>query len=153
MARNRAIQLIGTEDLARKLGKLADTMTARATIEAAMEPGAARIRDRARANAPTGDEPVVRKRLKEGIVYRETTKRDQRLFNIGLGFRIAPIREVAHATLVEFGSGPRVSKKTGRALGSMPATPFLRPAFDAEQESIVRDVRAALLAEIRKVSE
>lgn len=38
-----------------------------------------------------------------------------------------------HGLFIELGTGPRIQKKTGRRTGSMPADPFLRPAFDAEK--------------------
>lgn len=38
-----------------------------------------------------------------------------------------------HGLFVELGTGPRVQRKTGRLTGSMPAKPFLRPAFDTEK--------------------
>jgi hypothetical protein len=45
---------------------------------------------------------------------------------------------------VERGTGPRQQKKTGRLTGSMPARPFLRPAFDT-QASRARDLYFATL--------
>lgn len=47
------------------------------------------------------------------------------------------------ATLVEFGTGPRQTK-TGKALGIMPAKPFLRPAWDAEGPAVMARLTAGL---------
>lgn len=40
-----------------------------------------------------------------------------------------------HGLFVELGTGPRYQKKTGRFTGSMPASPFLRPAFGAKAKA------------------
>lgn len=51
-----------------------------------------------------------------------------------------------HGLFVELGTGPRIQKTTGRRTGSMPADPFLRPAFDAEKNN----VRLIFAEELRK---
>jgi hypothetical protein len=43
-----------------------------------------------------------------------------------------------HGLFVELGTGPRVQKTTGRRTGSMPASPFLRPAFMSERAAASR---------------
>lgn len=55
-----------------------------------------------------------------------------------------------HAHLVEFGTGPRFHKETGRFVGSMPPQPFARPAWDQDQEAMLERLSEELWAEIEK---
>lgn len=55
-----------------------------------------------------------------------------------------------HAHLVEFGTGPRYHRGTGKYVGQMPAQPFMRPAFDAGKEKFIADFQVALLKRIEK---
>lgn len=56
---------------------------------------------------------------------------------------------VAH--LVEFGTGPRETK-AGRSTGSMPAEPFLRPAWDAHKAGVLKEFGRLLGIEIDKAA-
>lgn len=55
-----------------------------------------------------------------------------------------------HAHLVEYGTGPRYQKKSGKFVGSMPAQPFGRPAWDRDQGPMLERLKADLWAEIQK---
>lgn len=55
-----------------------------------------------------------------------------------------------HAHLVEFGTGPRVQKSTGRFVGQMPARPFMRPAWEAGKNRALDDFARLLWIEIEK---
>lgn len=71
--------------------------------------------------------------IAEGIrlVGIETTQRGKVTAKIGLPGGRKPW---FYGLFIELGTGPRIQKKTGRRTGSMPAAPFLRPAFDSEKE-------------------
>jgi HK97 gp10 family phage protein len=56
------------------------------------------------------------------------------------------------AHLNEFGTAPRVQKSTGKSTGSMPATPFLKPAVDRNQRQVLRIIARGMEAEIAKVA-
>jgi HK97 gp10 family phage protein len=52
--------------------------------------------------------------------------------------------------LVEFGTrGDRISKKTGRNSGVMPAQPFLRPAFEGEKQAALSDFKEGVATGIQ----
>lgn len=51
---------------------------------------------------------------------------------------------VPYGHLVEFGTAVRVSKKTGKESGQMPAQPFFRPAFDTQTKAAEAAVAAKL---------
>ncbi len=57
----------------------------------------------------------------------------------------------AHGHLVEFGTGPRVVRKTGRSAGRMPARPFLAPAARAAGDAPLRAFAAGLRENFRRV--
>lgn len=50
----------------------------------------------------------------------------------------------AHGVLVEFGSGPRYQKSTGRYVGVMPAKPFMRPAWDQNRHRVLEIMRTEI---------
>lgn len=56
----------------------------------------------------------------------------------------------AHGHLVEFGTGPRTQKKTGRYTGQMPARPFMRPAWDANKEGVLQYMRDNIWGVLKK---
>lgn len=66
--------------------------------------------------------------LKRSIGYRT--------FNDGLSAVIYPKKKKApHRHLVEYGTGPRYQKKSGRYVGRMSAQPFMEPAERSQEAS------------------
>jgi hypothetical protein len=61
-------------------------------------------------------------------------------------------RPLRHAHLVEFGSGPRYSRKTGAFRGSMPATPYARPGFDSSHREVLARYGSILGKEIERTA-
>ncbi|MDK3017623.1 HK97-gp10 family putative phage morphogenesis protein [Pseudodonghicola flavimaris] len=61
--------------------------------------------------------------------------------------------DAPHAHLYEFGTGERVHKKNGKSVGTMPARPFMRPAWDANQDQMLETLRREVWAEIEKAAE
>ncbi len=56
------------------------------------------------------------------------------------------------AILVEFGTGERVQKSTGRNVGKMEPDPFMRPAFDTKAPVAAAMIRDTLRDEISKTA-
>lgn len=56
----------------------------------------------------------------------------------------------AHGHLVEFGTGARYQKTTGRYVGVMPARPFMRPAWDANKMRVLETMRTEIWTVLRK---
>jgi HK97 gp10 family phage protein len=54
-----------------------------------------------------------------------------------------------HAHLVELGSGPR-HHKSGKYVGQMPASPFLRPAFEANAQGLIDALGEEIWRELEK---
>jgi len=85
-------------------------------------------------------EPIVR--VAKGLAPSPVIAEGVRLINVTVMENGAVKAEIGlpggrhpwfHGLFVERGTGPRVQKTTGRRTGSMPARPFLRPAFDTEK--------------------
>lgn len=57
-----------------------------------------------------------------------------------------------HAHLVEFGTGPRNWKKNGKSTGIMPASPYIRPAFDNGVGQAVDTITDGLTEEVAKAA-
>lgn len=105
-----------------KLGNVGKDVVLAEAATAASEP----IINAAKGNAPNAV-------ISEGIrlVALEITQRGKVTAKIGLPGGKKPWFK---GLFIELGTGPRIQKKTGRRTGSMPAAPFLRPAFDSEKE-------------------
>jgi len=70
-----------------------------------------------------------------GFIQGRGAKRGQLVY---LGPRKSKGGRPAH--LIEYGTGPR-SRKNGGSTGSMPAKPFMRPAFDTQAGNVVAEIR------------
>lgn len=55
--------------------------------------------------------------------------------------------------LVEFGTGERVSKKTGKSSGSMPPQPHARPAWAGAQSQVIETIAKDMMEEIDKTAD
>lgn len=64
---------------------------------------------------------------------------------------IGPAAGVRHARWVEFGTGLRRSRKTGKSSGVMPADPYMRPAWDQHRGAMIGRIATELRAEIDRV--
>jgi polysaccharide deacetylase 2 family uncharacterized protein YibQ len=74
-----------------------------------------------------------------------------------LALYVGPVQEDGshspHAHLVEFGTAPRFHASSGKAVGAMPAQPFLRPAWDASTKLMLATLRRETWKEIEKTLE
>ena len=77
--------------------------------------------------------PVKSGNLKRNIKIKQ-------LDRIGSNPKSVLVRSYAkHSQIVEFGTKPR-RQKNGRYTGSMPATPFFRPAVDSRKERVIEEI-------------
>jgi HK97 gp10 family phage protein len=58
----------------------------------------------------------------------------------------------AHGHLVEFGTGPRFQKATGKYVGIMPARPFMRPAWDANKDRVLETMRLEIWNKLKSTA-
>jgi HK97 gp10 family phage protein len=115
------IRVTGAREVARAMERLGDRLVA--AQEDALRHAAEPIITDAKGRAPSTT-------IADGIQVVQVVERDGGIVaEVGLpGGR----RDWFYGLFYELGTGPRVQKTTGRLTGSMPANPFLRPAFDAQ---------------------
>lgn len=54
---------------------------------------------------------------------------------------------------MEFGTGERRQRKSGKSIGDVPKQPFMRPAWDATRAGILPGIRTDMWAEIKKAAD
>lgn len=133
---NVKVTVSGADEVRRKLRRLGAAIDKQAT-EAALRESAEPIIRTAKGKAPSDV-------IADGIqVVSVEHKNGGTVMEVGLPGGRKPW---FHGLFIELGTGPRVQKKTGRRTGSMPADPFLRPAFDIEK----RRAQAIYFAELKR---
>lgn len=151
------MKISGLPDVRAMLQELPLKIEKKAATDAMVD-SAERMAEAARQNAGKSRRTG---KLQDAIgVYRKTAKSQRKTkvsvnkdvgeAYVGVGYRRGSQGYAPHAHLVEFGTGPRFQKTTGRYVGQMPAKPFMRPAFDAEKVGYIRLFSVALLARLNK---
>lgn len=134
----------GGKELEKALAQL-PRGTAKGVARRAMKKELKPVEDLANLLYPGSDLKVVRttSRLKRGQPW---PKKGASILNMFVGATsIAP-----HAHLIEWGTGPRRQKTTGRYTGSMPPDPFMQPAWDRYRKGIFKGLGERLWDEISK---
>lgn len=142
------MKLIGAKDLERSLLALPERLQKSTIDRALMRAGmpiaadaASRV-NRAGGKPDVADKITVSKTLSRR--QRRGTKKEDGTRTVYIGVRPAP-----HAHLIEFGTGPRYTK-AGAYRGSMPANPFMRPAWDAGWRPALDDIGKIIGEEIER---
>lgn len=95
-------------------------------------------------------------RMAKKIAVSSTLSRRQRRRRSGRGFggNEATVYIGAAprgpAVIMEFGTGPRRQKTTGKSVGAVAARPFMRPAWEANKHKILDNFAAALWRQIER---
>lgn len=84
---------------------------------------------------------------RQGKMHRRMFKNDRASAEVFAG----PGPDVA-AVPNEFGTGERRQRKSGKGVGSVTATPFVRPAWDQTKDAMLDGIAADLWAEIEKTA-
>jgi len=141
------VEIKGARELHDAILRLGDAKAIKRALKKTIRAGASVLRREIRKRAPkkTG---TLRKSIK---VKPWSRTRNTLGFSVGPDMRVAP-----HAPLVEYGTGPRKQKSTGRSTGQMPARPFMRPAYEAIKDEVVKAILdrgwKAVEEETRKLS-
>jgi len=141
-----------TEAALRDLGKSLGKAVARRVVKRALQPVADRAKATVEANSKRSGglaESIVVTTSKTKAARRVTrnTAKAGRFYTEMTAEATAP-----HAHLIEFGTGERFQKKSGRYTGRGPAEPFMRPAWDAEKGVMPGEVGRDLWVEISKAA-
>lgn len=88
----------------------------------------------------------AKKNLKGAVNSQDTVKSIKyKMFNDDMTSTIGPRKPKGwKAHWFEFGTAQRVQKSTGRNVGKMKATPFMRPAFEQIQPKYLNDLKKDL---------
>lgn len=142
------MKLIGAKDLERALLALPERLQKSTIDRALLRVGAPIAADakgrvnRAGGKPDVADKIIVSKNLSRRQRRGQTKEDGTRTIYIG-------VRPAPHAHLIEFGTGPRYTK-AGAYRGSMPAAPFMRPAWDGGWRPALDDLGKILGEEIEK---
>lgn len=146
-----SFQLSGQKELAEafeELPKSVGNAVLRTTITKALRP----VRDDAK-NFVRRDEHDLAESI---VISTRLNKRQRRIYGKhgDVVVYAGPSHpKGAHGHLLEFGTGPRYHKTTGRYVGVMPARPFMRPAWDANRGRVLQTIREDLWANIVKAAQ
>jgi HK97 gp10 family phage protein len=149
------MKIDGFQDLEKALQELGDAKAIKRTIKAALMEAAEPTARMARSLAPrkTG-------RMAEGVDVSTTLSRRQKSgrgghvrarghFDPFAAFVYIGAHPTGPAVLAEFGTQKRHTK-SGKSTGAMPAKPFMRPAWEAGKDQILRDLQRYLWVTIEK---
>ena len=129
------IVMTGDKALDRKLKKMTVQFQQNATRKA-MRKTLVEFRKKARSLVP-----VNTGRLKKSIKSKASLRRKTGMVEgkVYVDYSRKSKRYAPYAHLVEFGTGPRQVKKSKMLVGSMPAQPFMTPAFNTEKNQAIKE--------------
>lgn len=145
------MKLTGARELEAALRELPKRI-GKAAIKRALMKAAAPIEQDAKARA-AGTKPALGERgvsVSTKLSRRQKRGRrvDKNTVEVFIGAHSAR-RGLAH--LIEFGTGPR-RHKSGKSTGSMPARPFMRPAWESGKRQALNTIGAELWTEVEKAA-
>lgn len=168
-----SVKLEGFKELEVAIQQIEKRATQKAVMRRALKNAAQPIADKANNYAeigPTGrlsESVIVGTKVKNeagNVAYSQTLRaggtkgeavaamRSARRGNSTVEMFVGPVVEAFYARFVEFGTAPHING--GRFAGTMnpgtPPRPFLRPAWDSEQEAVLDRVGAEMWSEISK---
>ena len=142
------MRLEGADELIAALRALPDALTKK-VVERALMKAAQPIAADAKSRAPRKTGKLAAKiDVSAKLSKRQRRGRDSK----GLAEAFVGASPARHAALLEFGTGPRRQKKTGRDTGQGPAKPFLRPAWESGKMAALDAIGEALWTEIEKAA-
>ena len=136
------VRVEGLQDALRKLRKVSDRGTSEKVLKGAIRDGGEIVRERASQLAPVGTEPLSGRsvRLRDGLRVRTAGRAGFFTDSDGVWIQVAPLKEVSHANLQEFGTKNHA------------AQPFMRPAYDQTEGKVIATVRGKIADAIKKAT-
>jgi len=140
-----SMEFDGFPELASALEELPTAAMKESVILRALKESSKPMEDATRAGCPReeGD-------LSASVTIRKLKRRAPGEVAIAVG---PAGRGSRSAHLIELGTVDRIVKATGRHVGRMTPTPFLRPAFDATKDEVLRNLAQAISAQLLKVAQ
>jgi HK97 gp10 family phage protein len=87
---------------------------------------------------------------RQSKMHRKAYKDDRMSAEVFVGVSYSRGSGARHAHLIEFGTGPRFHKKTGKYVGQVSPMPFMRPAWAVESRTMLDRLKVDLWMEIQK---
>ena len=143
MAKVVTVRIRGEKDVIRQLKRLQGSVR-KEVIKAELEEAAEVIVADAKRRAPSST-------IADGIQVLNTEVETSGRVTTAVGL-VGGRRPWFYGLFVERGTGPRVQKTTGRRTGSMPARPFLRPAFDAQKSNVAARFSAGIKRRLTRIA-
>ena len=137
------VRIRGEKDVIRQLKRLEGSVRAE-LIKAELEDAAEVIVADAKRRAPSST-------IADGIGVLGTEVKSSGKVTTEVGL-VGGRRPWFYGLFVERGTGPRVQETTGRRTGSMPARPFVRPAFDAQKSNVAARFGAGIKRRLMQVA-
>lgn len=169
----------GLKEIEAALSQVAKTSTQTAIMRRALTKAAEPMRDAAKSYVSTNGDGDLEEGIRIGTrtrneagnaAYHKTLRsggdkgqavqamRDARRaakasgLNPAIVLFMGPSETAYYAKWIEFGTGPRVQKTTGRNTGRVTPDPFMRPAFDKEAQPTIDRVKPMLWREIARAA-
>jgi HK97 gp10 family phage protein len=146
--------------LDRVLMKRAQPMVAAAKAKAPRSPGGGRLAESIKAVKASSERKRAGDAAFGAAMRGGASKTEARAALIGAARALAQagtFSEVIigpdrrpYAHMIEFGTGPRVQKETGRFTGQVAPQPYLRPAFDETAGAVLDGIADDLRVEVTK---
>lgn len=152
-----SMEIVGAAELAQALRDLGTDRLIKATLKRALLQAAQPIALDAMSRAPRG-KSTGHPHMADKISVSATLSRRQKSGEPGASTKDTEARVYVGAAprgpavLVEFGTGNRKTK-SGKSTGSMPAEPFMRPAWEAGKTKALEDFEKMLWEQIAKSAE
>lgn len=152
------MDIVGAMELAQALRDLGTDRLIKATLRRALLQAGAPVAAAAAALAPRSRRTTGKPHMADKISVSATLSRRQRTGQEGWATRDTEARVYIGASprgpavLAEFGTRAR-HQKNGKSTGAMPATPFMRPAWEAGKEKVLDDFERLLWIQIQKSAE
>lgn len=143
--------IVGDKQLIRRLKRL-EKKGQNAAARKALGKGMTVTANAMRQAAPVGEKKMVKKSIGKKLKKNKKTGLHESRVGINIGKKRRPKGtpitgkgaskfQSPHAHLVALGTKPRVHKKTGKSVGSVPPNPFVKRAFAATRAKAMRTVK------------
>lgn len=140
------LRIEGAGDIERALAEL-PRATAKSAMRRVMKKALQPVADAAEASPFV---IAITSRLTPALRRRTRKDRGPNLITLYVGPVLSDGSHAPHSHLYEFGTAPRYHKKTGKYVGAQMADPFLRPAWDANRDAMLKILRREIWNEIDK---
>jgi HK97 gp10 family phage protein len=151
-----SVKIKGMEEIEAEFERLATPALRKASARRALRKAAEPLAQLASGMAPRASGKLSasigygnRLSKRQRGLHRKMFRDDRVAVEMFVGASYATGGGGRHAHLQEFGTGPRYHK-SGKFVGAVSAQPFLRPAWDSYQRTMLETIKAELWADLQR---